>query len=758
MSAIHVVVRPRPENAPAKVLAPLYGLFDVVVDGVNITARIGEGQALALLAELARGAANLLSGRRDRVTLQLYAADEAWELGLERDGMDALITVYRTGRRPDVAVHERRVALSALRDAVLEAMDELPVRSPVAIAAARRTLAEAWPPVACGEREEHEVKIAPRAVQGFGFQASGMFRVAAQGPAAGADPQLERADLHALLIRGPLSVVVRGRRAELGPAHLFLVAEQLLVLADDVLEAWQTARPVFRRLDIAGARLALRRGPGDGPLSVSIGGPDVRDRGEQRTFPEVPPAAFVQSSLRFARQLAQAFVQYDPSQQRNLRLAALLSTADSLEERADDTGAEDALTNPEPESYRSFPLPRRRSESRGLWEHGGRMRFVPRWVATVPNIDLRATFLCGDALIVGSARETACIQRSDGNVVWRIPTPRAASVVTPSGLARLSTDGRIALHDLASGEVRFRTRLEPRAGGGATGAVVHTPGLPKLLVVAEGDRRITAVDLVSGDVRWRHTAKRAASYRVRRAGKLLLVAGGDSALVALDVASGEVVWRVRDRLPFPGDVTVDHDAAFAISGALHGPARLHHLDPFSGQVRWSIDVDDRPQPGQAPLVTPDVVVVPTRDRRGVGARAYDRRSGEELWEHTPGLASPTTAWLAVDDAIVANSAAGTLICIEATNGTLRFNHVFSRHVDADQPRRLEPVLRSGALFVPQHQVHVVRPRDGEIIGTVPSDLIPDLLRVDERCDVYVAEESGHLAAFGAAARLALVKG
>ena len=76
--------------------------------------------------------------------------------------------------------------------------------------------------------------------------------------------------------------------------------------------------------------------------------------------------------------------------------------------------------------------------------------------------------------------------------------------------------------------------------------------------------------------------------------------------------------------------------------------------------------------------------------------------------------------------------------------------MFSRHVDADQPRRLEPVLRNGALFVPQHQVHVVRPRDGEIIGTVPSEFIPDLLRVDERCDVYIAEESGHLAAFGAA--------
>jgi hypothetical protein len=52
---------------------------------------------------------------------------------------------------------------------------------------------------------------------------------------------------------------------------------------------------------------------------------------------------------------------------------------------------------------------------------------------------------------------------------------------------------------------------------------------------------------------------------------------------------------------------------------------------------------------------------------------------------------------------------------------------------------------------------VVRPRDGTLLGKLPTDLIPDLLRVDERCDVYVAEESGHLGAFAAAARLSLVQ-
>jgi hypothetical protein len=116
-----------------------------------------------------------------------------------------------------------------------------------------------------------------------------------------------------------------------------------------------------------------------------------------------------------------------------------------------------------------------------------------------------------------------------------------------------------------------------------------------------------------------------------------------------------------------------------------------------------------------------------------------------------------TAWLAVDDTLVANCASGALLSIEAESGCLRYNHVFSRPVDADQPRRLEPVLRNGALFVPQHRVHVVRPRDGEVIGSVPTDLIPDLLRVDERCTAYIAEESGHLAAFSVAPKLELVR-
>jgi outer membrane protein assembly factor BamB len=594
--------------------------------------------------------------------------------------------------------------------------------------------------------------VSPRPAGGLGLSALADFRQRKASTAPDSERHLERADLHALLVRGETMFTIRGRNAVLGDVHLFLFAERLLALADDALEAWQLGRALFRRIELSGTRISLQRGPGDVPMSLSVSRQDAPN--ERLTFPEIDPGAFVRLAVRFARSLSDAFTECDPSQAKNLRLSTLISHAAALAERAEDARTDDSLTNSEPESYRSYARPLKKSESRGRWEHGGKMRFVPRWVATVPSIDLRATFLCGDRLIIGSERETACIHRAQGALLWRVPTTRAACVATPMGLARLSPDGRLTLHDLEDGQVRFATALMPRVGN-ATGSVVHVAGLPKLLVIAEGDRHVTAVDLVTGEVRWRHRFKSPGIQRMRRTGKLLLVSA-DTVLVALDVATGAVVWRIRHRLPFSGDLTLDHDSAFAVVGGAGG-AQLLGFDPFTGDVRARVAIGERPASGQPPLVTPDVVAVPVRDRRGMGLVAFSRSTLEPAWSLAPGLSSATTAWLAVDGDVVGNSAAGTLLAVDGRDGAIRYSHVFPRHVEADQPRRLEPVLRSGALFVPQYQVHVVRPGDGELLGSVPTDLIPDLIRVDERCDVYVAEESGHVAAFGVAAKLTLVK-
>jgi outer membrane protein assembly factor BamB len=570
------------------------------------------------------------------------------------------------------------------------------------------------------------------------------------------DVELERADLHSLLATGSFRVRSGAAVLDFGPVFPLLVAERVLLLAQETLDAWRSRTPLQRRSEIGVAELRVARGPGAAGVRLTLVRPHASPDETGSSLAEIDPFAFARAAAKFALVLEARLLESDPGQRTNLRLTALARAARRVEADLDSALADDSLTNPEPDSYRSFLVPSP-SGARGRWEHGGKMRFVPRWVAAVPSIDLAATFQCGERLLVGSQRQTACLDRATGEVLWRKGLPRAACVPTPQGLVRLAPSGDVTLHELERGSAVFSTHVAPRPNGGAVGALVNVEGLPRLLALAEGENAVVAVDLGSGEVRWRYRAPRAARFRLRRAGRLLLVAGGDSALVALDASTGDVVWRVRGRLPFTGDVLCERDSVFATAGGPIGPNELFHVDLFTGEVRWRRALDARLATGSPPLVAGGTIVVPTADRRGSGLCGFARETGESLWTLTPGLAAPTTSWLAVDDLVIGNSASGVVVGIDSRSSSTVYARAFPRHVAADQPRRLEPVLRSGALFVPQEQVHVLRPRDGELLATLPSDLIPDLLRVDEACNVYVAEESGHLAAFAVAPRLTLVR-
>ena len=758
MPAIEVLVRQKPAlPLPSDEATP--GILDFIVDGINVTARLGQGPAFALLAELCSGVVAISRGKRDRFTASFYSGDEAWEIGLETDGSAVLVSVYRTAPSALIAVHERRVELVALREALLLAIQETRpgAKPPASLGAARAGLEAPGPSYGRAALRRVTLTVATPEDEPFRLVAEARFRsLTPRAISASDEPHVERSDLCALLARGSVTLRAGEACVKLPATYPFLLAEELVSLAEEAVRAERDERPLFRHAEVDTARLTLRSTPAERGLVLKLRSEGTDSGLSGAALAGIEPRTFARAAASFALGLEAAFSSTDPTQTANLRLQHLARAARALEQDLAVTSADDSLTNADPESYRSFGLPRREGAG-GAWASGGKMRFFPRWVAAVPNIDLTATFQCGERIVVGSPRQTACLDRTTGAVIWKRALPRAVSVATPFGLARITHDGEVTVHDLERGEARFTLHLAPRSGGGAVGAVVNAPGLPRLLAVAERDRAVTAIDLVSGEVRWRYTAPRPAAFKLRRAGRLLLVAGGDSALVALDAASGEVVWRLRDRLPFTGDLTIDRDALFATAGGPVGPTRLLHIDPWRGELRWSRELSARPTPGQAPLLTPEGVVVPTRDRRGSGLLAFKRDTGEGLFSHDPGLAAPTTAWLAVDDVLVGNSASGVLCGIAASDGRTLYHKSFSRHVDADQPRRLEPILRSGALFVPQHQVHVVRPSDGSELGVLPSDLIPDLLRVDEDLNVYVAEESGHVAAFGVAPRLALVK-
>jgi len=617
------------------------------------------------------------------------------------------------------------------------------------------------------------VQVEPEAEAGIRISADLALRE--RKSAASHESAVERSDLFSLLVRGTLRIGIGERTRQFPETFVYLFAERLLMLAGETLDAWEQGRSYYRRLELFGVVLGIRvkadrqhadvngdqaaenteGGPG---LWLTVAEPGPRLHGEARTFRLADAPAFVDASVTFGRTLVRALLRHDPSQRQNLRVTNFRRALRSLDERLRDATREDTKVNPSPEIYRAFAAPVATAPGDG--REASKLRYSAGWSATFPGIDLRATFLCGDHLVVGAPRETACVERRTGDLLWRRPTQPAVSVVTPLGLARLFADGSIALHDFGSGEILLTCHLAPRSGGVVTGAVVSSPGLPRLLVVSEGKRHLSAVDLGSGEVRWRHTAHGGSAFRLRRAGKLLVVVAGDATLTGIDLGSGEIVWRTRDRLRFAAQVGLDHDSLFAVAGEPDGKGRgivrLHHVDPYAGAARWVRELPDGPSPLGAPIVTDREVVVVTRDRKGLGLLALDRATGDALWSSDAGLFPIASAWLAVDDAIIINSAAGDLFSLATRTGDTRWRHRFPRGMEGDQPRKLEPILRSGALFVPQQQVHVVRPRDGAILGHVPTDLIPDLLRVDERCDVYVAEESGHIASFRAGPKLSLV--
>ncbi len=245
-----------------------------------------------------------------------------------------------------------------------------------------------------------------------------------------------------------------------------------------------------------------------------------------------------------------------------------------------------------------------------------------------------------------------------------------------------------------------------------------------MLILTEGARHVTGVDLESGEVRWRFAARRGGTYRLRRAGKLVAVATGDQTLTALDVVTGEVVWRTTDRLRFASPVTVEKDALYAIAGdgafPGRGGTRLSHIDPWSGERRWTAALPARAKPVGSPLSCDDTVIVTTHGGRGTAVIGFDAKTGEQLFEREGCLGA--AAAIAVDDTVLLNSDAGEFVAVDGKTGEVRYRHVFADGTEGDRPRRLDPVLRSGALFVPQSSVHVVRPGDG-VIPSAPSKRI-----------------------------------
>jgi outer membrane protein assembly factor BamB len=710
------------------------------------------GTELPPLTDLLAVLVALAEGARRKAILPL--ASSTGEFAFVRRDEHVLVSYYDGGPVPQVFVRDRALDLGALiettADAVVEqsqlgsGVDE----AGVAIAErARRTLLKPAPTATPSYVQRRGgAQAAPHdAPLAFGFSIK---------LAAGDGQSVEagtRADVHALLFDGELWGFANGRRVMLVRGPVFPAIARMVSAARSVVDAWEARKPAHLKLKAGEFGIALRIGR-DGQARLTL----VSTSGPTRqaiTLPSLDLASALLPILRVAAELVRTVVATDRAQSKNLRLSALRDEVRALRRIVRTRGTQKSFVNRDPELLRASAIvnPRERDASAGISSSSGKLRLSARWHAEVEGLDASSTYLCGDRIVIATPRSQLALSRDDGQLLWMREASASATFMAGTALVCVSADGELTMSDLEDGQVYARTRVAPRIGGPVLGMFAGARGAPPVAVMTEGRDRLVAIDVRTGSQRWRLRSHGRADFRLVRAGRILLVVSGDSTLDAIDIASGEVAWRWSDlgRLSLAPAVTREH----AVAIAHHGDgAALLGFDLFSGQLAFRKPL--QAVPTVSPLAAEQLAIV----SHGNELQAYDLQSGELRWQASdPGLNDGASA-LVVDQHLVINAPNGIAQALDVATGEQRWQHRLADPTRDDVPRRLEPVLRGGALFLPSASVHVVRPSDGTLIGgPIAERIIPDFMRIDERGWLYVAEESGLIEAHAPLPTLRLVK-
>jgi outer membrane protein assembly factor BamB len=678
------------------------------------------------------------------------------EMALLRRGASVLVSLYHTEAAPDVLVLDRRVPLDQAIEASCAALGTLEPEQHHALLARARELDIV---------EERDTGLSATRQRGGVLEDPGERETLAFGFEAAIFPSQElprdgvsHADVHAMLFGGQLWAWVRGRRVILVRSGAVLLAVQRMVSAIGALvTAWEEERALHVRLRSGSFLVGVRRDRKDSrEVALTLG---CEDDGVI-TIPALAIEDACMPVLRLAAEMLRALVSVDRAQGRNLRIAALREEVRRLRRAVRLRARTGGFTNDDPERRRSMSLAldsepaRARSEDRAP----GTLRFASRWNVVIDGLDATTTFFCGDRLVLSNERRVLALHRDDGQCLWQHEGAAQSAFLADTSVVRLGADGLVEVREIATGELAHRLRLSPRVGGAPMGVFVGGGGIPPIALVAEGRDRLAAVDLRTGELRFRYSARSPGTFRLRRAGRLVLAVNGDGNVDAIDVVNGEVVWRHSANAKFCLPPAVHGAMAIAVAGEPgRGDATLYGIDLPSGELAYR-------QPLGGPIATAphlldrQLVVALTGARRGVLA-SHEPDTGEIRWAiPDPGVGTGGGV-VSTDRAIFVNASSGKLVALDPQSGDTLYARVLSNPVTDDVPRKLTPLVRGGALFVPSAAVHVLRPGDGSAIGAAPPcDLVPDSLQVDERGWMYVAEESGHLLALAPVQALRLVVG
>ncbi len=742
---------------------------DIYVGGKGILGHIDEDSIFFLVRDMLL-AVEKLTYAEGTVRVSFY--EGPWELLMQRVGRTVYVTMYRGGKRPEVIIKDQSVPFSTVAEGVLSSADTLykqalelddgagadpVVQGMMNVKSRVEALLQNPPALPLETVPEPRIVestrwLQPRSPQSFSF--GFRFRSGVTDLLTPERPQ--GSDLNPLLFRGRLAVHAFGRRMMFGEGFLFLQTERLLASLRQLLTAWEEGRSMSARLLSDGLVIGIRLGRDDG-LVVSL--MDSRNEDAIIVLNDLSPLDYAEAVLGVSRELRRLIVEQNPSQRKNLRVESFSREVRALT-RWTKHNRLSGIINTEVDQYRSSLTSMRFSPSSSLdISNSGRLRFTERWRVEVEGIDLDGTMRVGRIAAVSARGAVLGVDADSGNVLWRRETDRTefrCLSAGPDGLARVTPSGTVEMLDLPTGVLKWRTVLAPRSGGAPVLLIMDRGPAPGLVIAAEEERKLTALDIRTGEPRWRFVSSRSGRFGLRRFGRLLYVISNDGNFNAVDVESGELVWRFCERTLFVIPPAVVEEMLVAVGGRPGRPeGRLFGLDPFSGELKWKLTLGGGAL--TAPIVSGKVALVPVRSAGHYELVAVDILTGEVLWRKDHDGGDVKCSLMALSDCFVTNAEGGLLTSLDTNTGEERWTAVLGPTCSDDVPFNLKVTLRSGLLFVPADTVYVVRPEDGRVVHSLGGEPpVPDLLQVDNDLSVFIGEESGHIAVFDLAGRLSVV--
>ncbi len=704
------------------------------------------------IADLTAATTALAMGAKRKVLLPL--ATTAIEYALLRRGDSVLISCYGTASAPVVYQLDRAVPLRHLLDTCAQAMLEAatcepdPTSRQISMRVAERALAtkvapEVDGPLAAINHRGGELDAPPSEVPlAFGYEA-GIYP-----SSTSSQSRSTRADVHALLFEGHLWAFVRGRRLSLVRGPILLAAHRMVVAVRTLVDSWDSKRPTHVRLRAGSFQIAMRKSSSE-LVSVELCSEGKGDL----TATSLSIAEAALPILKLTSDLLRSLVAADRGQSRNLRVRALRQEVRALRQEIRTRRNADSFVNLDPDRLR---LHGHAPETAGASDRLPSLQFDERWRIGLEGLDANAVFMCGDRLVVAAQNHMVAISRDDGQVLWARPGSAAATLMAGTVLIRVSAEGELELCSIEDGEPYCSTHITPRIGGPPSGMMAGGDSFPPVAVLTEGSHRLVAIDVRTGEPRWRFASRSGGEFRMTKVGRILLVTCGDEAIHAIDLATGEDVWRFAERGSFRFKPLVVDETVIAAAAQGAHEGLLYAIDLYSGQPRWQQALSGPPTSDPA-RANRTVLISTTGEQSQLCAHAVE--DGRSLWRtQDPGMGIGG-AGLCIDDSWVVNAPFGQLVSLDVGSGDVQWSASLADALADEIPRRLEPVLRGGALFVPASSVHVLRPSDGgRLSASLPCELVPDMMRVDERGWVYVAEESGYLAGYAPKPVLTLIQG